>query len=82
MDQFQILRFCRKVPFVSRRPKYNLPQIYHVIGQMESLEGCKSLIKKQLDSYVEKEWGQDSKVSLQCLNVQSLRIGQTHHVWK
>ena len=35
--------------------KYNLPNIYHVIDNIESLEGWKVLIKKQIDSYVEKE---------------------------
>ena len=49
---------------------------------MESLEDWKSLIKKQIDSYVENEWGQDSKVSLPCLNVQSLKVGQKNQVWK
>ena len=40
------------------------------------------LIKKQIDSYVEKEWASDAKVSLQWLNMQSMRVGQVHQVWK
>ena len=62
--------------------KYNLPNIYHVIDNIESLEGWKVLIKKQIDSYVEKEWASDAKVSLQWLNMQSMRVGQVHQVWK
>ena len=34
--------------------KYNLPNIYHVIDNIESLEGWKVQIKKQIDSYVKK----------------------------
>ena len=62
--------------------KYNLPNIYHAIDNNESLEGWKVLIKKQIDSYVEKEWASDAKVSLQWLNMQSMRVGQVHQVWK
>ena len=62
--------------------KYNLPNIYQVIDNIESLEGWKVLIKKQIDSYVEKEWASDAKVSLQWLNMQSMRVGQVHQVWK
>ena len=40
------------------------------------------LVKKHIDSYVEAEWAQESKISLQWLNVQSLKVGQTHQVWK
>ena len=46
------------------------------------MEGWKVLIKKQIDSYVEKEWASDAKVSLQWLNMQSMRVGQVHQVWK
>ena len=41
--------------------KYNLLNIYHVIDNIESLEGWKVLIKKQIDSNVEKEWASDAK---------------------
>ena len=62
--------------------KYNLPNIYHVIDNIESLDGWKVLIKKQIDSHVEKEWASDANVSLQWLNMQSMRVGQVHQVWK
>ena len=45
--------------------KYNIPNIYHAIDNIETLEGWKVLIKKQIDSYVEKEWASETKVSLQ-----------------
>ena len=46
------------------------------------MESWKSLLKKHIDLYIESEWHQDHKVSLQYLNVQSLKIGQIHQVWK
>ena len=62
--------------------KNSLPNIYHVIEHIESQEGWRVLVKKHIDSYVEAEWAQESKISLQWLNVQSLKEGQTHQVWK
>ena len=41
--------------------KYNLPNIYHVIDNIESFEGWKVLIKKQIDSYVKKRVGAGCK---------------------
>ena len=35
-----------------------------------------------MDFYVEAEWVHVSKVSLQWVNVQSLKVGQPHKVWK
>ena len=62
--------------------KYNLPNIYHVEWHLESMKSWKSLLKKHIDLYIESEWHQDHKISLQYLNVQSLKVGQIHHVWK
>ena len=62
--------------------KYSLPNIDHFIGHIESPKGWRALLKKHIDSYVKAEWAQESKVSLQWLNVQSLKVGQTHQVWK
>ena len=62
--------------------KYSLTNIYHVIGHIESPEGWRVLVKQHIDSYVEAEWAQESKVSLQWLNVQLLKVGQTYQVWK
>ena len=62
--------------------KYNLPNIYHVEGHLESTESWKSLLKKHIDLYIESELHQDHKISLQYLNVQSLKVGQIHQVWK
>ena len=62
--------------------KYNLPNIYHVIDNIESSEGWRVLIKKKIDSCVEKDWASETKVSLQWLIMQSIRVGQVHQVWK
>ena len=62
--------------------KYSLPNIYHGIGHIESPEVWRVLVKKHIDFYVEAEWARESKVSLQWLNVQSLKVGQTRQVWK
>ena len=62
--------------------KYDLPNIYHVDKHIDSLEHWKTQIKTQIDSYIEVHCYRDSKSSLRYLNVRSIKVGQTHPVWK
>ena len=62
--------------------KYDLPNIYHADKHIDSLEHWKTQVKTQVDSYIEVHCYRDSKSSLRYLNVSSLKVGQTHPVWK
>ena len=49
--------------------KYGLSNIYTLDRQTDSVEAWKSQLKKHIDPFIKKEWIQNDKPSLRCLNV-------------
>ena len=62
---------------------YNLPSIFQLLSNPPSKNEWKRVMNTAVNKAVEKGWQQDvkSKSSLKYVNVDSLKVGRTHHIW-
>ena len=63
--------------------KYDLPTAYSLIINTPDKRNWKKMLKESVNLYVEKKWKEEikEKRSLKYLNPDSLKVGQTHHVY-
>ena len=62
---------------------YNLPSIFQLLSNPPSKNEWKRVMNTAVNKAVEDEWQQDakSKSSLKYVNVDSLKVGRTYHIW-
>ena len=62
---------------------YNLPSIFQLLSNPPSKNEWKRVMNTAVNKAVEEGWQQDvkSKSSLKYVNVDSLKVGRTHHIW-
>ena len=62
---------------------YNLPSTFQLLTNPPSKNEWKRVMNTAVNKAVEEGWQQDvkSKSSLKYVNVDSLKVGRTHHIW-
>ena len=62
---------------------YDLPSIFQLLSNPPSKNEWKRVMNTAVNKAVEEGWQQDvkSKSSLKYVNVDSLKVGRTHHIW-
>ena len=62
---------------------YNLPSIFQLLSNPPSKNEWKRVMNTAVNMAIEEGWQQDvkSKSSLKYVNVDSLKVGRTHHIW-
>ena len=62
---------------------YDLPSIFQLLSNPTSKNEWKRVMNTAVNKAVEEGWQQDvkSKSSLKYVNVDSLKVGRTHHIW-
>ena len=62
---------------------YNLPSIFQLLSNLPSKNEWKMVMNTAVNKAVEEGWQQDvkSKSSLKYVNVDSLKVDRTHHIW-